>query len=763
MSSDLLSGPPVWTAVGWTMVHVLWVGAAIGLVAAFLRRVLRSATPEIRYGVALICLLALSISPVVIFVRLAERMVVSHPPTIRSTGGVSRLTTSITNLSQVPAVQPTISAATADSSFGIAPRTWLEFVVPCLPWFWLGGSTFTVILLATGLVGVERLRRSSQLAESGDLPRRCRALADSVGIVRHVSVGFCDRLAMPVLIGIFRPLILLPPAALSGWSIEQLEMVLLHELAHLRRRDNLVNLLQRLVESALFFHPAVWWLSSWVRLERELCCDSLVVDRLGEPVAYAKMLVALSRARSQRRRAALSMADRNALKRIRWLLNVEERSMKLTMPEGLGLLGSVALAALLILGSQGAQTKPVDASEKMPQSVPRSTVDEMPDLDAIPPNQQMHRRDTEAADTPAKRASPQSPRSVWIFARDTRRLEITHLPDRPDGVVFYRCRGGIEIISKTQKFATIQMEADEATIKRVGRPRDDEHPAIGPNHETWFEEANLPMEVHLKGNAIIHQDEKRFAGKGDSRTVRGPELHYDFVTERLIAPRVKPEITTPTPVTRNSRAAGNPTRQAAMPDIGERAISLSPREAHSIEITEMPREMDGKIKYICKGGITVVARFEGSGSVSISADKVMIVRKCRFGTGEAIEGTNGGTWLEDEDLPTEIHATGHVTSNTDWKNAAGKVAHWTFRADRLDYDTVTGRLLAKNVKMAGPDFHITAPGIEAFVRPDVKSPISSESGDTSASDKPRPIPGRPLIRLFGITGAKDGPQQTVKP
>ena len=115
--------------------------------------------------------------------------------------------------------------------------------------------------------------------ERGDLARRCRALADTLGITWRVNVGICDRLAMPVLIGIVRPIILLPPAALDGWTVEQLEMVMLHELAHVQRWDNLVNLLQRFVESLLFFHPVVWWLSGWVRLERELCCDRLVVER----------------------------------------------------------------------------------------------------------------------------------------------------------------------------------------------------------------------------------------------------------------------------------------------------------------------------------------------------------------------------------------------------------------------------------------------------------------------------------------------------
>jgi beta-lactamase regulating signal transducer with metallopeptidase domain len=104
----------------------------------------------------------------------------------------------------------------------------------------------------------------------------------------------CDQLAAPVLIGILRPVILLPPAALNGWTIEQLEMVLWHELAHLRRWDNLINLIQRIVESLLCFHPAVWWISAWARLEREYCCDLIVVQRPGRPRAYVETVAVLA-------------------------------------------------------------------------------------------------------------------------------------------------------------------------------------------------------------------------------------------------------------------------------------------------------------------------------------------------------------------------------------------------------------------------------------------------------------------------------------
>ena len=158
---------------------------------------------------------------------------------------------------------------------------------------------------------------------------------------------------MPVLVGVIRPLILLPPAALCGWSVEQLEMVLLHELAHLQAMGQPdQHLCSVLWNRCLFFHPVVWWLSGWLRLERELCCDRLVVGRLGHPVAYAEMLVALAGSSHQGRSAVLAMADRHVLTRIRRLLNFEDRSMKLTMPEGLGLLGALIVGTSLAFGLQ---------------------------------------------------------------------------------------------------------------------------------------------------------------------------------------------------------------------------------------------------------------------------------------------------------------------------------------------------------------------------------------------------------------------------
>ncbi len=364
MSNTVLVSSPVWTGAGWTMLHLVWVGAIVGVLAAISRRTLRSAGPAVRHAAALVWLTVLAGSPAVIFVRVFQPAPLDAPVVILPVERSERAGGAV-----APEVKRTVPRL---SGSGVAPavrvidaRRWkLESVVPYLPAFWLAGSLSAFVMLTTGLIGVHRLRRSSRILESGEVRQRLLALAHSLGILRRVSIGVCDRLAVPVLVGVIRPIILLPPAALCGWSVEQLEMVLLHELAHLRRLDNLINILQRAVECVLFFHPVVWWLSGWLRLERELCCDRLVVGRLGQPVAYAEMLVALTGSSHQGRSAVLAMADRQVLTRIRRLFNLEERSMKLTLPEGLGLLGTLIVGTSLVLGLHAAQPEPKAESEE---------------------------------------------------------------------------------------------------------------------------------------------------------------------------------------------------------------------------------------------------------------------------------------------------------------------------------------------------------------------------------------------------------------
>jgi beta-lactamase regulating signal transducer with metallopeptidase domain len=374
MNHFVLTDSPAWTAVGWTMLHVVWVGALIGLLAALSRRSFKSVSPEARHAAALVWLLLVASSPFVIFLSVfepgstsAEVPVVSVRVAERASHGGTSTTNDLINKRPRPEGLATIPSGGTGG--------WrLESLVTYLPAFWLAGSCSALLMLATGLIGVHRLRRTSRALETEEIPRRLRMLAGSLGIARRVSIGISDRLAAPVLLGIVRPLILLPPAALCGWNIDQLEMVLLHELAHLRRWDNVVNLVQRIIESLLFFHPVVWWLSGWVRLERESCCDRLVVDRVGQPFAYAEMLLALAGPSRHGHAPLLALADRQVMTRIRRLFNLEDRSMKLTMPEGIGQVGAAIAVASLVFGLQAAQPQAAGKSAESVRQAMRRTV-----------------------------------------------------------------------------------------------------------------------------------------------------------------------------------------------------------------------------------------------------------------------------------------------------------------------------------------------------------------------------------------------------
>ena len=351
----------MWLAIGWTMLHFLWVGGLIGVGAASALRALDRASSDVRYGVALVSLALLALAPAIIGWRarvaargvdptLAEPGVQVAPvvPTSRSQQ-VDEAPAPIVRTGRAGPAGGRVTIAgvspVADAPRSSSPASRLDALASRLPWLWLFGSPITFAWLALGLAGAERLRRHCAALADGDLPRLCRRLAGELGIARDVAVAVCERLAAPVLVGVVRPLILLPATALGGWGPDQLEMVLLHELVHVRRWDNLVNLLQRLVESALFFHPAVWIVSGWVRREREHCCDAVVVARTGRARAYAETLLALADPGPDwTPRAAVAIAGNDLVTRVRRILNPDTEGHAMKLPRGL-----IALTAAILI------------------------------------------------------------------------------------------------------------------------------------------------------------------------------------------------------------------------------------------------------------------------------------------------------------------------------------------------------------------------------------------------------------------------------
>jgi uncharacterized protein (TIGR03435 family) len=235
---------------------------------------------------------------------------------------------------------------------------WINPEVPSAPWLaqlqvwalpiWSMGVLLFSVRLAWGCAHAFALGRRSDPADEPVLAI-VRAVGRRMGIGRPVRVLISALSDGPSVIGWLRPVILLPPAAAMGLTPQQLEAVLAHELAHIRRWDYLVNVFQVVAETVFFYHPAVWWTSSRIRLERELCCDDLAVRSCGDPLCYAQALTTLEKRRVSAPAMAVAGTGGPLLYRIQRLLGVSTRAHGLSLWPGVLAIFLVLMSAALNL------------------------------------------------------------------------------------------------------------------------------------------------------------------------------------------------------------------------------------------------------------------------------------------------------------------------------------------------------------------------------------------------------------------------------
>jgi len=296
---------PLTQAVGWALLHLLWQATAIALVLAVVLSRMARRSPNARYVVGCVALALVLAAFLVTAVR-------AYDPVVSPTVSAPRVSVPVAPASsQVPAGRTHALLA--------AWSTGTERALPWIVGLWLGG----VLLLSSRLVvSWWRTRRLVHGGVPPTLPEwehLTARLCDALGIRHAVRLLQCAAVEVPAVVGSLRPVILLPVSALSGLTTEQIEMVLAHELAHVRRHDFLLNLLQTLVETLLFFHPAVWWMSRRVRVEREHCCDDLAIAVCGDSARYARALTRLEELRGEPLPLAVSAHGGSLLERVRRL------------------------------------------------------------------------------------------------------------------------------------------------------------------------------------------------------------------------------------------------------------------------------------------------------------------------------------------------------------------------------------------------------------------------------------------------------------
>jgi GWxTD domain-containing protein len=290
-------------AVGWTLVHSLWEGAVVALVLAVVLGVARSS--RVRYWAASIAMLAMLGGFGATFYRMMPRE------------------TGIAAKAPIPAAA--VALAADDAPIGITGTRW-EFsdVLPWLAPVWMAGVLLFQLRCLASWMAAGRLRRRGVCGAPEVWIERLALLRARLRMTKHITLLESCFLEVPVVIGHLRPVILVPVGLLAGLPVAQIESILLHELAHIRRADYLVNLMQTLVEGLLFYHPAVWWISSVMRAERENCCDDVAVEASGDAHEYATALAALAESRWVMSEAALAANGGNLIKRIRRVLAQRE-------------------------------------------------------------------------------------------------------------------------------------------------------------------------------------------------------------------------------------------------------------------------------------------------------------------------------------------------------------------------------------------------------------------------------------------------------
>ncbi|MBW8016508.1 MAG: M48 family metalloprotease [Planctomycetes bacterium] len=374
---------PICRRFALTLLHFLWQGLAVAFLAVAVVRAFRIKHGNGRYAAYLLAFAAMVVCPVVTFTMIDISAVSQFDAVIEAAPAENIAIPSYTALPPTEAATPVevspeteISSETEispetvistpvtftpqpvkEESVPLADRfsTMLDISMPWVPVIWMLGVIVLSVRLLAGFIGIHRWRRDLKPLPDG-LSARVDSLSDRLGMRGFSRVFISPKAMQAMAVGYLKPIVLLPAAMITQMSPDMLEAVIAHELAHIRRFDLWVNLAQRLTETFLFYHPAVWWLSNRLRSERELCCDAMAVKLTGERLTYAKTLQKVTTDRVNKKKpflaAGLGQNTKPTLSRVRHILGLKPHCQN-TPAWQAGLIAVLLLAAIAIPATLG--------------------------------------------------------------------------------------------------------------------------------------------------------------------------------------------------------------------------------------------------------------------------------------------------------------------------------------------------------------------------------------------------------------------------
>ncbi len=347
---------PVAEALGWTLIHSIWQGFAVVLSAALLLHLTRRSRAALRYQLGMGGLLAQVLASAITFGWYYEPRSLTTPGAMGQPGFRTSL------LQMTP----------ANESWLLTTQAFLNAHLAEVVWIWLVGVGVFGVRLIGGWAYVQRLKTTATLPVPTILTETTARIAQKLAVSARLQLS--ARASGPMVVGVLKPVVLWPVGLLAGLSMADVEAILAHELAHVRRHDYLLNVLQSVVEVLYFFHPALWWLSARVREEREHCCDDVAVEIIGDARTLARALARVEEwQRSAEEAPALAMAFASKrqllLQRVRRMLGVPTRPLVSN-----GSLAGLTLVTMLLLSVSVYAVGRVEEPKTVPMSVENRTL-----------------------------------------------------------------------------------------------------------------------------------------------------------------------------------------------------------------------------------------------------------------------------------------------------------------------------------------------------------------------------------------------------
>jgi len=305
------------SALGWTVLHSTWQIAIIAIIVKILMIGLQKKSPQLRYVIGVAALLSICLISAFTFYSVFES---NHKETT--------LVLNQTFTTNIQLILPQ-EATEISTTFFNQVSSFLENKLSIIVGIWSVGFVLFFLKMFSGFYSIEKLKRKGQSPIGNHFQEKLESLSNRMNIKQSVKLVQSSLVKVPVMLGYFKPIILLPINLTTGMDEKMIEAIIAHELAHIKRNDFMVNIFQTLVESLFYFHPAVWWISNQIREEREQCCDDLAIKACNDSLTYAKSLLHVQTIALNQNGLSLAFTGKNKkhlLNRVKRILNQTQQN-----------------------------------------------------------------------------------------------------------------------------------------------------------------------------------------------------------------------------------------------------------------------------------------------------------------------------------------------------------------------------------------------------------------------------------------------------